>query len=122
MKLPTIAKFRILILFALAVCEVIGLLHFYGQPAIFRFIGFSTAVIMLVFPLLWLDIMGCIDVNYLEFISTPLLIVAISIPLKNEVNGFEIVWAIFYCAGIAMFLSRVYVTFRKYKLSEGGRA
>ncbi|MGD0095998.1 MAG: hypothetical protein ABSB60_05850 [Terracidiphilus sp.] len=53
MKLPPIARLRIPILLALALGEVLGLLHFYGQHGFAKFVVFSLQGVYVVTLPMW---------------------------------------------------------------------
>ncbi|MGA2350501.1 MAG: hypothetical protein ABSF70_08730 [Terracidiphilus sp.] len=55
MKLPPIAKIRILILLALAACEAVGLHYFYGQRGFAQFAVFSLQGIFIIALPLWFN-------------------------------------------------------------------
>jgi hypothetical protein len=69
MTLSNANKIRISILMALAIAEIVGLLHFYGQPKLIAFIILSLAGILLIIPLLWLEYIQRRGISYFSFLA-----------------------------------------------------
>jgi hypothetical protein len=64
MKLSNTDEIRISILMALAIGEVVGLLHFYGQPTFAQLVIHSLAGILLIIPLLWIEYIQRRGISY----------------------------------------------------------
>jgi len=64
MKLSNADEIRISILMALAIGEIVGLFHFFGQPTFIAFFIHSLAGILIIIPLLWLEWIQWRGVSY----------------------------------------------------------
>jgi hypothetical protein len=53
MKLTTVAKVRIKVMLALAICEAIGIFYFYARPSLVEFAFLSLLVVSFITGLLW---------------------------------------------------------------------
>jgi fumarate reductase subunit C len=64
MKVSNTDEIRISILMALAISEIVGLLHFYRQPMFAQFVIHSLAGILLIIPLLWIEYIQRRGISY----------------------------------------------------------
>jgi hypothetical protein len=122
MKLPAIERIRIPILLAIVIGEAIGLLYFYGQPALLRFVFRSILAFLILVPALWPDFMRRFKATYYEFLLIPMGLSAISSLWKDRDFGAAVTFGAVLVICIALFMRRVYIASRKERATQGGPA
>jgi hypothetical protein len=88
MKLSNADEIRISILLALAVGEVVGFLHFYGQPSFTDFIIVSLSGILLTIPMLWIEWIQRSGISIFSVLASILFCAAFAFGW-NKANLFE---------------------------------
>jgi hypothetical protein len=110
----SIEKIRIPIMAALAIGEIIGLIHFDGHPVFIQFIVLSIVGLLLIVPLLWMDVMRQLKIPYSVAILISLSFSWGANSWKHGDSGFALVWATLLLVSMSTILVRVYTTFLKH--------